>query len=60
MKAYTAYALLVLGLWAVATWKGWDFGAEKRGFIPQNVLRNAGGQPAAVIGLPGRWRWRRR
>ena len=43
MRTYTAYALAVLGLWAVATWKGWDFGAEKRGFIPQNVRQAPGG-----------------
>jgi hypothetical protein len=43
MRTYTAYALAVLGLWAAATWKGWDFGAEKRGFIPQNVRQAPGG-----------------
>jgi hypothetical protein len=43
MKAYTVYALIVLGLWTVAAWRGWDFGAEKRGFIPQNVRQSAGG-----------------
>jgi len=43
MKAYTAYALAVLGLWTVATWFGWDMGAEKRGFIPQDVRQSAGG-----------------
>jgi hypothetical protein len=43
MRTYTVYALAVLALWAVATWKGWDFGAEKRGFIPQNVRQSAGG-----------------
>jgi hypothetical protein len=43
MKGYTAYALAVLVLWTVATVRGWDFGAEKRGFIPQNVRQSAGG-----------------
>ena len=43
MKTYMAFALAVLGLWTVATWRGWDFGAEKRGFIPQNVRQSAGG-----------------
>jgi hypothetical protein len=43
MKGYTAYAALVIAFWIVATVRGWDFGAEKRGFIPQDVRQSAGG-----------------
>lgn len=43
MRLYTAYALVVLGLWTVSTWKGWDLGAEKRGLIPQGVRHAPGG-----------------
>ena len=43
MKGYTAYAALIIAFWTVATVRGWDFGAEKRGFIPQNVRQSAGG-----------------
>lgn len=43
MKTYTIYALAVLALWTAAAWKGWDFGAEKRGFIPADVRRAPGG-----------------
>jgi hypothetical protein len=43
MRTYTAYALAVLGLWALATWKGWDLGATKRGLIPQDVRQAPGG-----------------
>jgi hypothetical protein len=43
MRTYTAYALAVLALWAASAWKGWDVGATKRGFIPQDVRQAPGG-----------------
>jgi hypothetical protein len=43
MKAYTIYALAVLGLWTAATLRGWDLGVQKRGFIPASVRQAPGG-----------------
>ena len=39
----------MLGLWTVAAWKGWDFGAEKRGFIPQSVRQAPGRLPLVQL-----------
>ena len=43
MKTYTIYALAVLALYTAATWRGWDFAVEKRGFIPASVRQAPGG-----------------
>ena len=43
MKAYTAYALLVLGLYGWASWRGWEIGSAKRGLIPASVRQSPGG-----------------
>jgi hypothetical protein len=41
--AYTFFALIVLGGYALATWRGWDFGTPKRGFVPASVRQSPGG-----------------
>ena len=43
MKTYTIYAVAVLVVWTLAAWRGWDFGAEKRGFLPPEARQAAGG-----------------
>ena len=43
MKTYTIYATAVMVVWTLAAWRGWDFGTEKRGFIPASVRQAPGG-----------------
>lgn len=42
-RAFTVYAVLVLGLYSVASLKGWELGSPRRGFIPQSVRQSPGG-----------------
>jgi hypothetical protein len=42
-RAYAVFAMTVLGLYGLATWRGWEMGAEKRGFIPAGVRQAPGG-----------------
>jgi hypothetical protein len=42
-RAFVAYAGLVLGLYSLASWKGWEAGSSKRGFVPQSVRQSPGG-----------------
>ncbi len=40
--AFTAYAVLVLALYAAASLKGWEIASPRRGFIPQSVRQSPG------------------
>ena len=42
-RAFTVYAVLVLGLYSVAASRGWEIGSPRRGFIPQSVRTSPGG-----------------
>lgn len=42
-KAYAVYALAILGLYGLATWRGWEIGVGKRGLIPASVRQSPGG-----------------
>ena len=42
-RVFTIYAVLVLALYSVATLRGWELGAPRRGFIPQSVRSSPGG-----------------
>jgi hypothetical protein len=42
-RVYAVYTLAMLGLYAVATWSGWEPGAGKRGLIPASVRQAPGG-----------------
>jgi hypothetical protein len=42
-RAYTAFAVLVLALYAMASSKGWEMSSPRRGFIPQSVRQSPGG-----------------
>ena len=42
-KAFLAYAAMVLALYATASWRGWEIGSPKRGFVPQSVRQSPGG-----------------
>ena len=42
-RLYMAYALGVMGLWALASWNGWELFSAERGRVPQNVRQSAGG-----------------
>jgi hypothetical protein len=42
-RAFVVYALLVTGLYAVASLKGWEIGSPRRGVIPQSVRTSPGG-----------------
>jgi hypothetical protein len=41
--AYTVFALLVLGGYSLAAWRGWDLGTSRRGFVPASVRQSPGG-----------------
>jgi hypothetical protein len=43
MKGYGVFAALVLTLYGMAAWKGWEIGSPKRGFIPASVRQAPGG-----------------
>lgn len=42
-KAYAVYALTVLGLYGLATWRGWEPSSPRRGVIPASVRQSPGG-----------------
>jgi hypothetical protein len=42
-RAFTVYAVLVLALYAVASLRGWELGAPRRGLVPQSVRQSPGG-----------------
>ena len=42
-RTFTVYAAMVLGLYSLASWRGWEVGASKRGLIPQSVRQSPGG-----------------
>jgi hypothetical protein len=42
-RLFAAYAIFVVGSYAVASWRGWELGAPKRGVIPQSVRQSPGG-----------------
>jgi hypothetical protein len=42
-RAFVAYAVLVVGLYAVASLRGWELGSPRRGVIPQSVRTSPGG-----------------
>ena len=42
-RAFTVYAAAVLVLYSVASLRGWELGAPKRGQIPQSVRQSPGG-----------------
>jgi hypothetical protein len=41
--AFAGFALSLLGVYAFASWRGWELGGGKRGFIPANVRQAPGG-----------------
>lgn len=41
--AYAIFALALLGLYGVASWRGFELGAGKRGLIPASVRQSPGG-----------------
>jgi hypothetical protein len=42
-RAYTVFALSVLGLWGASSWLGWELFAAQRGKIPASVRQAPGG-----------------
>ena len=42
-RAFTAYVVLVLALYSVASIKGWEMGSPRRGLIPQSIRQSPGG-----------------
>lgn len=42
-SAYAVYALIVLGLYGVSTWRGWGILPARRGVIPASVRQSPGG-----------------
>ena len=42
-RLFAAYALGILGLYGVASWRGWGLGSSKRGFVPASVRQSPGG-----------------
>jgi len=58
IRAYTVYAMMVLGLYGLASWRGWEIGSSKRGFIPAGVRQSPGppstaGTLVAILGVSG-------
>ena len=43
MKAYGIFSALVVGLFGLASWRGWQIGGAPRGFVPQSVREAPGG-----------------
>jgi len=41
--AYTVFAVIVLGGYTLATWKGWDLGSPGRGLVRAGVRQSPGG-----------------
>jgi hypothetical protein len=42
-RGFLVYGLVVVTLYGVAAWRGWEMGSPKRGFIPQSVRQSPGG-----------------
>lgn len=42
-SGYAIFALALLGLYGVATARGWELGGGKRGIIPASVRQSPGG-----------------
>jgi hypothetical protein len=42
-SGYAIFALGLLGLYGMSSWRGWEVGASKRGLIPANVRQSPGG-----------------
>jgi hypothetical protein len=43
MKAYGIFAALVVGLFGLSAWRGWQLVGSTRGFVPQSVREAPGG-----------------
>ena len=43
MRGYRLFAVVVLALYSMAAWKGWEMGGAKRGFIPADARQSPGG-----------------
>jgi hypothetical protein len=43
IRAYTFFAMTVLGLYGLASWRGWEIGSSRRGFVPASVRQQPGG-----------------
>jgi len=54
MRAYTFFAMAVLGLYGVASWRGWDIGSSRRGLIPASVRQQPGGYRSFVFWRGGK------
>ena len=48
-RAYTVFAMLVLGLYGFASWRGWEMRSSRRGFIPASVRQSPGGYRSFVF-----------
>jgi hypothetical protein len=42
-RAFLLYLAGVLGFYSLASWRGWELGSPKRGFIPASVRNAPGG-----------------
>jgi hypothetical protein len=42
-RGYMVYGMIILGLYGLATWRGWEPGSARRGIIPQSVRQSPGG-----------------
>ena len=42
-KVYVGVCVLVLGIYSLAAFKGWEFGTEKREVVPADVRQSPGG-----------------
>ena len=54
IRAYTVFAMMVLGLYGFASWRGWEIGSSKRGFIPASVRQSPGGYRSYVFWRGGK------
>ena len=53
-RAYTAFALGVMGLWGASAWSGWELFAAKKERIPQTVRQAPGGYRSFVYWRGGK------
>lgn len=42
-KAYVVFGILMLALYSLSAYKGWEFGTEKREVIPADLRQSPGG-----------------
>ena len=42
-SVYGIFAALVLGLYGVATWRGWELGSSSRSTLPSGFRQSPGG-----------------